>query len=104
MRLLALPFSSLLLLSLFLPPVPAFPRPFPIPQAAVPDGSSRELIGDLRTVGPVTPVGRTIANIIMGSESGQSSVTADKPNGSAACGADPCCVWFGGSFLSPVRR
>ncbi|KAK4981921.1 hypothetical protein LTR66_009604 [Elasticomyces elasticus] len=103
------PLSTLLTSCLFFLFAHAFPRALPIPQGQ--DGSgSRELIGDLRTVGPTTPVGRSIANIIMGSESGQSSVIGQRPANDTACAADPCCVWYDVSlaltvlFLGPAGR
>lgn len=62
------------------------------------DGSSRELIGDLAVLpdSELTPVGRSIKNIITGHETGQSAASwrgAVPAKGSAACGADTCCIW-----------
>ena len=54
---------------------------------------TRQLIGDLR-YGITTPVGQSIANIILGSESGQSDVMGTKPTTTKACKADACCVWY----------
>ncbi|KAB5522876.1 ligninase H2 [Coniochaeta sp. 2T2.1] len=64
----------------------------------VDDGDSHELIGDLVTLtdSQLTPVGRSIKNIITGLETGQSAETwrgAVPAKGSAACKADTCCIW-----------
>ncbi|KAJ4335420.1 hypothetical protein N0V95_008899 [Ascochyta clinopodiicola] len=53
------------------------------------------LIGDIKD-GGTTPVGKTIANILLEKESGQSSVGGYQiPGqlGTAKCKADTCCVW-----------
>ncbi|KAF2396891.1 heme peroxidase [Trichodelitschia bisporula] len=63
-----------------------------------PDDSS-ELLGDLVTPGPTTPIGKTIADILVGKADGQSSESYPlgglmlPPLGSAPCKADTCCVW-----------
>lgn len=51
------------------------------------------LIGDLRTVGPTTPVGQSISNILLGTESAESPYKLYVPPGllgSKACKADTC--------------
>ncbi|KAH8904989.1 peroxidase, partial [Coniochaeta sp. PMI_546] len=60
--------------------------------------SSQELIGDLAMLpdNQLTPVGRSIKNIITGRESGQSTEHWRGPipaKGSAACSAETCCIW-----------
>ena len=64
-----------------------------IPSDLVPRDQTRTLIGDLQ-YNITTPVGRSIANIILGSESGQSDVMGTIPKGNKACKADACCVWY----------
>lgn len=60
-------------------------------------GASTELIGDLlnTTDANLTAVGKSVKNIILGNEDGQS--TATYPNvpkmGTAQCAADTCCIW-----------
>jgi hypothetical protein len=66
--------------------------------AGADDGDSHELIGDLATLpdSSLKPVGRSIRNIITGTETGESSETWRgfiPLKGSAACKADPCCIW-----------
>ncbi|OCL03786.1 class II peroxidase [Glonium stellatum] len=59
------------------------------------DGDTRPvLIGDLKN-GITTPVGQSIANILLRTESAQSSVAGYTPPrlGSADCKADTCCIW-----------
>lgn len=60
------------------------------------DGDSNpEMIGDLATIGPVTPVGQSIYNILMGTESAETTQAGYIPPliGSKACKQDTCCVW-----------
>lgn len=63
-----------------------------------PDGEVEDvpvLIGDIKD-GGTTPVGKSIANILLTTESGQSSVGGYKiPGqlGTPKCKADTCCVW-----------
>lgn len=60
-------------------------------------GKSTELIGDLATTSDaqLTPVGKSVKNIILDKETGQSSATypnvpkKDTPQ----CAADKCCIW-----------
>lgn len=58
-------------------------------------GDSTELIGDLVSPNKLTTVGNTVAQIITGKTSGQSSDTY--PNvpllGTRQCQADTCCIW-----------
>lgn len=60
-------------------------------------GASTELIGDLNTTADaqLTAVGRSVKNIILGSEDGQSTATyANVPKmGTPQCAADTCCIW-----------
>jgi hypothetical protein len=61
-----------------------------------PDGSPpQNLIGDLRFK-QITPVGISVANIILSTEPGQSDVIGTPPKNLAACksSTDPCCVWY----------
>ena len=63
-----------------------------------PPAPARELIGDLKN-GITTPVGQTIANIILANSSvktvsGQSTAKGTAPTTPAACAKDPCCVWY----------
>lgn len=57
---------------------------------------SSELIGDLVSLGPVTPVGKLVYNILLGKEKPESD---DEYQGalpginSRACSQDTCCVW-----------
>jgi hypothetical protein len=83
-----------------------------IPQAGTIDGDApAELIGDLLN-GATTPVGRSISNILIGSESAQSSVSAYLPPilGTPACKKDTCCPWFyislllSAAFTGPTGR
>ncbi|GAB7354557.1 hypothetical protein MBLNU459_g5012t1 [Dothideomycetes sp. NU459] len=60
------------------------------------DTVSRVVIGDLATVGPITPVGTSLYNILKGTEDGYSDIAGYTPPGklnSAACRNDTCCVW-----------
>ncbi|KAL1635369.1 hypothetical protein SLS56_001793 [Neofusicoccum ribis] len=64
------------------------------------DGDANpELIGDLATIGPVTPVGQSIYNILMRTESAETSASGYIPPliGTKACKQDTCCVW---SYIS----
>jgi manganese peroxidase len=57
---------------------------------------SNEMIGDLVSPGPTTPVGQSVANIITGVEEGQSAVaytTTIPGKNTKACTADKCCIW-----------
>jgi hypothetical protein len=84
-----------------------------IAQAGTVDGDApAELLGDLVT-GITTPTGKIIANILTGSESGQSSAAGYFPPGmpgSAACKKDTCCIWsyvsmaMTAAFLGPTGR
>lgn len=61
-------------------------------------GDSHELIGDLVILADsqLTAVGRSIKNIITGTETGQSTETwrgVLPAKESAACRADTCCIW-----------
>lgn len=70
--------------------------PHSISQRQSPDGSGvQQLIGDLRFK-QITPVGISVANIILSSESGQSNVKGVKPNYKQSCkkSTDPCCIWY----------
>ncbi|KAF2500188.1 heme peroxidase [Lophium mytilinum] len=54
------------------------------------------LIGDLKS-GITSPVGQSIANILLRQEDAQAAPVGYKPPGvlsSKACKADTCCVWF----------
>lgn len=57
------------------------------------------MIGDLATTGPTTPVGQSIYNILMGTESAERNtkkieyIPPGLP-GSTKCKADTCCVWW----------
>ena len=67
-------------------------RALPNPQS--PDGSQPQvLIGDLRFK-QVTPVGISVANIILSTESGESSVIGTPPKGNCKKSTDPCCIWY----------
>ncbi|OJD28926.1 ligninase h2 precursor [Diplodia corticola] len=71
-----------------------------------------QMIGDLATVGPTTPVGNSIYNILTGAESGETQVSGYTPPlfGTKACKADTCCVWsyvsaeLSLTFLGPTGR
>ena len=55
------------------------------------------LIGDLKTVGATTPVGQSINNILLGTESAESSYKLYVPPGllgSKACKADTCSSYL----------
>jgi hypothetical protein len=76
------------------------------------DDGTRVLIGDVKD-GGTTAVGKSIANIILDNESGQSSEAGYKPPGllgSSKCAADTCCVWWyisqvlSVTFLGPSGR
>jgi hypothetical protein len=70
----------------------------PTPQDGNNDGSDPGvLIGDLAKTGPMTPVGTSIANILLGTESAQSQVSGTPPSTSiAGCksSTNPCCIWY----------
>lgn len=61
------------------------------------DGDSFEAIGDLATIGPVSPVGKSVYNIIVTqSEEGfdnSAPVYGFPAKGTKACAADQCCIW-----------
>lgn len=85
--------APLLLTAVFAAAV-AVPNTIPKRQSA--DGSPVQLlIGDLRFK-QITPVGISVANIILSSESGQSDVMGVKPKGTSDCktSTDPCCIWY----------
>jgi len=70
----------------------------PTPQVDNDDGSEPgTLIGDLKT-GITTPMGQTIANILLGTETGQSQDPATPPanGGVGGCktSTDTCCIWY----------
>ncbi|CZT46088.1 uncharacterized protein RSE6_06469 [Rhynchosporium secalis] len=57
---------------------------------------SFEMIGDLATVGAVTPVGKTVKDILLGEVSPQSDeqwAGSLPPKGSTLCAKDTCCIW-----------
>jgi hypothetical protein len=58
---------------------------------------SNELIGDLATIGAVTPVGQQIQNIILGGNtdgfSNEVYTTPVARKGTSDCKADTCCIW-----------
>lgn len=60
-------------------------------------GASTELIGDLLTTSDaqLTAVGKSVKNIILGNEDGQSTATySNVPKmGTSQCAADTCCIW-----------
>ena len=58
-----------------------------------PRDQTRQLIGDLR-YNITTTTGQSIANIILGKESGMSDAMSPKPTTPKACKADKCCVWY----------
>lgn len=69
---------------------------------ALPQGTDGDipgvLLGDLNN-GITTPIGQSIANILLGVESGQSSTIGTPPIGGttvATCrrSSDPCCIWY----------
>ena len=64
-----------------------------IDESLVVRDENRTLIGDLR-YNITTPVGRSIANIILGTETGQNQTVGTAPTTTQACKADPCCVWY----------
>lgn len=70
------------------------------------------MIGDLKN-GATTPVGQSIMNILLRTESAEGSNSRYKPAGllgSAKCKADTCCVWsyislaMSAAFLGPTLR
>lgn len=67
-----------------------------IRQADEDENDSDEMIGDLVSPGPITPLGQSVARIIVGDEDGFSdevyTVAVPKKN-SKACAADTCCIW-----------
>jgi hypothetical protein len=65
-----------------------------LPNPQSPDGSPpQNLIGDLRFK-QITPVGISVANIILSTESGESSVIGTRPKGNCKKSTDPCCIWY----------
>jgi hypothetical protein len=76
------------------PEVPDAPEPVDPNEDGSPPG---ELIGDLLT-GITTPIGQSIANILLGTESGQSDTPGTPPakGGVAGCKSskDKCCIWY----------
>ncbi|KAJ9134396.1 Peroxidase [Coniochaeta hoffmannii] len=80
------------------------------------NGDSHGLLGDLATLpdSSLTPVGRSIKNILTGTGSGQDAAStargATPRLGSAACRADTCCTWahiaadMSNSFLGKAGR
>ncbi|RDW84289.1 peroxidase-4 [Coleophoma cylindrospora] len=92
-----------------------FALPNPLPQSGNDGDSNPVLIGDLKTKGATAPVGQSIQNILLGTESGQSQVKGTNPAtglGTAGCKnvKDPCCIWYQiaqdltASFLGPTGR
>jgi len=70
----------------------------PVPQEENDDGSEPgTLLGDLKN-GITTPTGQTIANILLGTETGQSQDPATPPanGGVGGCktSTDTCCIWY----------
>lgn len=62
------------------------------------DFDSIELIGDLQTLSDadLSPVGRSVKNIILGQDCPESDITWDSEVpalGTAACQKDVCCIW-----------
>lgn len=71
-----------------------------LPQAADVDTADNDLprvgLGDVKN-GGTTAVGKSVYNILMRTEPGDSDVAGYKPPGkvgSKACKADTCCVWY----------
>lgn len=52
------------------------------------------LIGDLATTGPTTPVGQSIANVLLGNEAGLSSYTLPPPSKGGISGCKCKCSSF----------
>jgi hypothetical protein len=58
---------------------------------------SSELLGDLVMPGPTTPVGKLVADLLVGNQDAQSNEINQRaagPLGSTACQKDQCCVWI----------
>ncbi|KAI9766460.1 MAG: hypothetical protein M1840_006567 [Geoglossum simile] len=53
-----------------------------------------QLIGDLLKTGATTPIGTAVADILMMTETAQSSVLGVPPADNKACAADKCCIWY----------
>jgi hypothetical protein len=73
----------------------ANPVALPIPQRPDDGSIGGVLIGDLRTKGATTPVGKLIADILQGRAGGESDARTDSPKGKDACrnSKDACCIW-----------
>lgn len=70
-----------------------------IPEIENEDEVNNRMIGDLKN-GATTPVGQSIQNILLGTETAEGSNSRYTPPGllnSAKCKADTCCVW---SYIS----
>lgn len=68
----------------------------PVGGDTVDPADSDELIGDLATIGAVTPVGTTISGIILGTIDGYSDetwATTVPGKNTAKCKANTCCIW-----------
>jgi hypothetical protein len=81
-----------------LPDAPTPEPALPEPADANDDGDQGgELIGDLLN-GITTPIGKSIANVLTGAESGLTSFTATPPAKATIPGckksADTCCIWY----------
>ncbi|RDW60277.1 peroxidase-6 [Coleophoma crateriformis] len=93
-----------------------FALPNPLPQSGNDGDVNPVMIGDLKTQGATTPVGQSIMNILLGTESGQSQVKGTNPaTGLLGLGGcknvkDPCCIWYQvaqdltASFMGPTGR
>lgn len=60
------------------------------------ENDSDEMIGDLVSPGPITPVGQSISRIIVGDEDGfsdQAYIGKLPGKNTKACAADTCCIW-----------
>lgn len=70
-----------------------------VPELEDPNENNNRMIGDLKQ-GATTPVGQSIMNILLRTESAEGSNSRYTPPGtltSAKCKADTCCVW---SYIS----
>ncbi|KAF2716564.1 class II peroxidase [Polychaeton citri CBS 116435] len=59
--------------------------------------ANNRMIGDLATVGATTPVGQSIQNILLRTESAESKFQLYVPPGlpgTKKCKADTCCIWW----------
>ena len=57
---------------------------------------SNEMLGDLVSPGPITPMGKLAAGLLVGNIDARSNEMNQKPAGplgSSACAKDTCCVW-----------